>query len=427
MRTFLAALLIVGLAAAHAQNPPQFEMIGVDTSRANVDVDEILSGGPPPQGITALGFGGDWRDAARPSNVPRFVSVTEASSWLDGVEPVVALRLGVEARAYPLQILMFHEIVNDTVGNTPVAVTFCPLCNSALAFDRRVPLTDGGRDDLTAVNPVAQLEFEALDGDFQERLQAQDPSAGPFSTALEVTFGVSGLLLNSNLLMFDSHSSTLWAQILGEGNVGTLAGTRLLRYPAQIVSFDAFRTAFPDGEVLSRNTGHFASYGRNPYPGYDSADEPPFLFRNSDFSFKESDPRLVAQARVVTVDLGGEAVAYPFEVLERSGAVNDRVDALPVAVFWQPGTASSIDATRVAEGRDVGAVGVFRRVLDGRTLTFRRDGDAFVDDQTGSRWNLLGRAVAGAFLGSELEAVVHDNTLWFAWAAFKPETRVYGD
>lgn len=398
-----------GLGAAQA--------IGVDLERATVPVEDILSGGPPPQGIPALGFSGDHAGVAEPTGAPRFATQDEAASWLSTEEPVIALTVAGESRAYPLQILTWHEIANDTLGGVPVAVTFCPLCNSALAFDRRLPLSAEARQRVLELNPDATPA--ALDAAFTEAYGAQGDEPSP-TAGLEVTFGVSGLLYNANMLMFDSASSTLWSQLVGEGVAGTLAGTRLLRYPAQIVSFAEFRAAFPDARVLSRDTGFSRLYGNNPYLGYDRADSPAFLFSG------ETDGRLPPKERVVTFELAGDTVAYPFPRLAEERVVQDEVGGEPVVLFWGPGTRSALDESVIAESADVGAAGVFSRKLGGRVLTFAQRGGELIDEETGSSWNLLGQAVAGELRGQRLEPIVHDNTLWFAWAAFKPETRIYG-
>ena len=377
-----------------------------------------MSGGPPPNGIPALGFTGDWQGAAAPTQDPIFVSQDEAADWLEPQEPVIVFSLNGETRAYPLQILTWHEIVNDTVGGVPVAVTFCPLCNSALAFDRRLPLTAEEVTEVSALNSkVAPTEPDEA---FLEAYRVQGEAA-EVTALLPVTFGVSGTLYNSNLLMFDTATSTLWSQLLGVGNVGSLSGTRLLRYPAQIVSFAEVREAAPEAPVLSQDTGFARRYGQNPYVGYDDADSPAFLFAGT------PDGRLAPKARVVSIDAPAEAVAYPLEALEAAGVVNDTVGDRPVTLFWQAGTASALDAASIAAGRDVGAVGVFERALDGQTLTFRSSAGTFIDEETGSTWNVLGTATAGPLAGEQLTKVVHDNTLWFAWAAFKPDTRIYAN
>ena len=247
----IVGLSIFGAASVAQQVPSQLRAIGVETSRAAIPLSVVMSGGPPPNGIPALGFTGDWQEAAAPTQDPVFVPQEEVAAWLEPQEPVIAFSLNGETKIYPLQILTWHEIVNDTVGGVPVVVTFCPLCNSALAFDRRLPLTAEDVDRLEALNSEAAPS--SPEEDFLEAYRVQGEDAAEISSLLTVTFGVSGTLYNSNLLMFDTETSTLWSQLLGVGNVGTLSGTRLLRYPAQIVSFAEMRTAAPDALVLSRD------------------------------------------------------------------------------------------------------------------------------------------------------------------------------
>ncbi len=406
------------IGAVLAQNlPSAARAIGVDASKASIPIDDILSGGPPPQGIPALGFLGDWQNAAGPSPEPIFISQEEATQWLKEDEPVIAFTANGEAKAYPLQILTWHEIVNDTVGGQPVAVTFCPLCNSALAFDRRIPLTSQTEQEVTSLNSAAQ--FMDLPADFLEAYALQEGSDTAVQSGLEVSFGVSGMLYNSNMLMFDTHTSTLYSQLLGTGSVGTLSNTNLLRLPAQIVSFAEFRAAFPDAPVLSRDTGFSRRYGSNPYVGYDDIGSPAFLFNGI------TDGRLSAKERIVSVEILSESAAYPFTLLEQQSVINDNIANQAITVFWQQGTASALDGSSIAGSKDVGAVGVFSRNLNGQTLEFSWNGESFIDEQSNSTWNLLGQATSGELAGSSLEPIVHDNTLWFAWAAFKPETRVY--
>jgi len=334
-----------------------------DWTRHTIRYDEILSGGPPRDGIPAI-------------DDPKSVSIDEAADWLAAREPVVALEVNGVARAYPLQIIIWHEIVNDMVAGTPVAVTFCPLCNSAVVFDRR--------------HKGQTLEF-----------------------------GVSGLLRNSDLIMYDRQTESLWQQFTGEGIVGEAAGELLTWLPASIISFADFRQTYPDGQVLSRDTGYPRSYGNNPYAGYDNIDQSPFLFEDI------PDDRLPPMARVVTVSLGDEDVAYPYAVLEKARVVHDQVDGEEVVVFYQPGTVSALDARVIADSKDVGATGVLDPMLDGQLLTFVAEGDHFVDEQTGSQWNILGVAATGPLAGQRLTPVLHADHFWFSWAAFKPDTRIY--
>ena len=316
------------------------------------------------------------RDNIPSIDEPKFVAPSEASAWLKDVEPVVAIEVDGDARAYPLQILTWHEIVNDDIGDVPVAVTFCPLCNSAIAFDRR------------------------LDGELLE-------------------FGVSGNLRNSDLIMYDRQSHSWWQQFTGEGIVGKYAGRSLEHLPASIVSFADFAEAHPQGKVLSRDTGYVRQYGRNPYTGYDTADGNPFLFRG------DLDGRLLPVERVIAVTLGDADVAFPLTILQDEGAINYDSGEHSIAVFHKFGTTSALDASSIADSRDVGAAGVFDSVLDDRKLTFSVDDEKIVDEQTGSTWDILGNAIDGPLAGKSLTPVVHGSHFWFAWAVFKPDTVVY--
>ncbi|MBT8241533.1 MAG: DUF3179 domain-containing protein, partial [Acidimicrobiia bacterium] len=237
------------------------QLVGVwetDWSRSTIDLSELIAGIPRP----------DPRDAIPPIDEPEFEDPTAAAEWLDPDEPGALVQLEEHARFYPLSIMTRHEIVNDRFGDVPVAVTFCPLCNTALAFDRRI------------------------DGQV-------------------IRLGVSGLLRNSDMVMWDDASTSLWQQISGEAIVGEFAGSRLDLISTQIVSFAQFADAFPEGLSLSRNTGFRIGYGANPYSGYSSSTEP-FLFDG------ELDPRFPPLERVVGVVSDDQNKAYPFPLLERA-------------------------------------------------------------------------------------------------------------
>ncbi|MGH9009946.1 MAG: DUF3179 domain-containing protein [Acidimicrobiia bacterium] len=190
-----------------------------------VDPAQIISGGPPPDGIP-------------PIDQPRFHPTGDVD-FLRDTEPVLALQIGDDARAYPVQILIWHEIVNDVVGGLPATVTYCPLCNSAVAYDRRVG----------------------------ERI---------------LDFGTSGRLYQSALVMYDRQTESLWSHFTGQAVAGVLTGTELTLFPLSTVSWADWRAAHPKGHVLSRETGHDRDYGQNPYPGCDELSTSPFPLRRED-------------------------------------------------------------------------------------------------------------------------------------------------
>jgi len=201
-----------------------------------------------------------------------------------------------------------------------------------------------------------------------------------------------------------------------------LTGKKLTFLAAQIVSLADFAAAYPEGDVLSRDTGNERAYGRNPYPGYDNANERPFLFAG------EIDGRLAPKERVVTIDRGGSTIAIPLAALEAAGVIEIATAPEPVVAFWAPGTASALDAAAIDAGRDAGATGVFVPIADGQRLTFSRTGGrdgAITDAETGSTWAVTGQATSGPLAGSQLESVVHGDHFWFAWAAFQPETEIW--
>ncbi len=312
----------------------------------------------------------DPRDGIPPIDSPVFETVSLASQWLGPREPGALIQVNGEARFYPLSIMTRHEIVNDAIGETPVAVTYCPLCNTAIAFDRRV------------------------DGEV-------------------LRFGVSGLLRNSDLVMWDDQSTSLWQQISGEGVVGEFAGVQLDLIPTSIVSFEQFRDNFPDGKSLAAESGFGrGSYGVNPYVGYSSSPQP-FLFDGV------ADDRLPALSRVVGVTDGDVVASYAFGRLQSEQTINDEVAGRNIAVLWAGDTADALDGSAIATSEAIGTGVAYDASVDGQTLTFTANGDGtFTDDQTGSTWTIVGQATDGPLAGSTLTPLIHRNEFWFAWQAF---------
>jgi hypothetical protein len=347
---------------------PRFSTAAWDTdfSISSVHFDDVIGGGPSKDGIPAI-------------DDPAYESIADARTWMDGLSPVIALEVSEEARAYPMAVMTWHEIANDTLGGEPVTVTFCPLCNTALAFERTI-------DEVVH------------------------------------DFGTSGNLLNSNLIMYDRQTESWWQQATGTSIVGEQMGSQLEFLPAQIISLDEFEAAYPDGDVLSRDTGFDRDYGRNPYPGYDRADESPFLFSGT------ADGRIAPKERVATVGEGGDAIAFAYPELSEVGAVHETVGGEPIVVLWAPGTRSALDSRAIDEGQDVGTTGVYRPIADGQALTFERlgpPGTPITDRETGSTWSITGLATEGPLAGTQLERVVSGDHLWFSWAAFNPDTRIW--
>ncbi|TVR67640.1 MAG: DUF3179 domain-containing protein [Spirochaetaceae bacterium] len=341
--------------------PPGAHQFRTDFSRALIPYSEIVAGGPPKDGIPAI-------------NDPRFVGVAEMERLLRDQEALIAVTVAGETHLYPLQILMWHEIVNDEVGGRPVSVTYCPLCNTGVVFDR------------------------TFDGEVFD-------------------FGVSGRLIYSNMLMYDRQTETWWIQATGRGVVGEYAGQQLRLVPSTMISWAQAREAYPDARVLSFETGYRRDYGRNPYRGYDSADAP-FLYRGpAVVDSGGEDPMM----RVLSVYHGEAVTAVSFPELEASRVVQRELDGAAVVVFWAAGTASALDDSWVSGGRDVGTANAFYPRVEGRELTFRVEDGEITDRETGSRWNAAGIAREGELAGTRLEPALSVHHFLFSWRAFHPE------
>ena len=286
--------LVAGVGAASAN--PEFwkiEWPKTDFKKTSVSFPEIFSGGPPKDGIPSI-------------DRPKFRDVGKVKGLKDTV-PVISFSMNGDARAYPLGILMRHEIVNDKVGGRPVAVTYCPLCNAAIVFDASV------------------------DGKVLE-------------------FGTTGKLRNSDLVMYDRTTESWWQQFLGEAIVGDLLGTKLKMLPSRIESFARFKARFPNGKVLLPDHPLMRGFGANPYVGYDSAPAP-FLYRG------EMPKGIQPLARVVAV---GED-AWSMALLRKQ----KRIEKGDLVLTWTAGQNSALDKRDISQGRDVGNVIVQRKTKDG--------------------------------------------------------------
>lgn len=290
------ALMIVtkaGLASSYPRHWDE-EWPKTDFQTKSINLDEVFAGGPPKDGIPSI-------------DDPAFIPVAQDTKTAP-TEPVIGLVVNGEAKAYPLRILMWHEIVNDEIGGLPVAVTYCPLCNSAVVFDRRV-------------------------------------------NGKTTSFGTTGKLRNSDMVMYDRLTESWWQQFLGEAVVGDLTGTKLQTLPARLESFENFKKRAPDGVVQTPNNPNIRSYGQNPYGFYDARAKPYPFFQGPFPDY--IDPMV----RVIVVD--GKAWSMP--VLREK----DRIDAGDLVLTWTEGQASALDHPEIAKGRDVGNVIVQRKTEQG--------------------------------------------------------------
>lgn len=292
-------LIVLGPGQTYA-SPERWRAEGwtkTDFTRTSIDYAEILSGGPPRDGIPSI-------------DNPIFIPVAKADG-IGAKEPVIGLEIGGDARAYPLRIMTWHEIANDEVGGIPVAITYCPLCNSAIVFDRR------------------------FDGRVLE-------------------FGTTGKLRNSDLVMYDRHSESWWQQFTGEAIVGRYTGGKLETFPARLESFKRFRDRHPQGRIMVPNDPNARDYGRNPYVGYDRSERP--LLYDGDMP-----EGIEPMTRVVVVETEDGPSAVTLTLLREKGEIilGDTV------LSWVPGQNSALDDARINRGRDVGNVVARRNTAEG--------------------------------------------------------------
>ena len=341
---------------------------GVDLSRHSVPLADVhfdtFDGGSVPLSE----IGGDLIlslvDAIPPIDEPRYEDAS-GGDWLEGDDLVIGyVGANGDAWAFPVKILNFHEIVNDELDGTPVLISYCPLCRSAIAYDRR------------------------LDG-------------------RELTFGNSSALYESDLVMFDRETSSYWWQVAGEAIVGTLTGARLTTLPSTTVTWAQWLQEHPDTMVLSRETGFARSYERDVFAGYrDQVNDERFAFP---VSADALDGRLAPGDEVLGLTVGGDSRAYSARGLGNA-AVNDSLGGEEIVVF-----STEDGPTAAAYLADAGD----------ETLSFSYADGQYRDAQTGSTWNLSGEAVSGPLQGTTLEPLPSRYTFWFAYIAAFPDADVY--
>ena len=319
---------------------------------------------------------------------PKFVGEKVGLEGFFEHEPVISVEINGMAKAYPLNLLTFHEMVNDTLAGVSILPTYCPLCNSGVIFNRS--LNFEGKEYL--------LEFE-----------------------------VSGFLRNSNMVMFDRQTETWWQQLMGEAVVGELAGAELKIVPSLIISVKEFFDRYPDGQILSKETGHekaMERYGTNPYTHYDSISKNPY---SRFFDEKDVDNRLPAMERVVDIQDNGKYKIYPFTAIAEKGVINDKFESKNIAIFYLQGTVSNMDENDIRQSKDVGSVTVFSPYVGDELLIFSKKGKYFIDDQTKSKWDITGRCIKGKLKGKQLMIEPHSNHFSFSWLAFYPDSEIYGE
>jgi hypothetical protein len=307
------------------------------------------------------------KDAIPALTNPDFVGIGEAGSdYLRNDDRVIGFLDGSQALAIPLNIMWYHEIVNLKLNGALVSITHCPLTGSTIGFTRKA--------------------------------------------ALDSEFGVSGLLYNNNLVMYDRRDrESLWPQMAGGARCGDLTGTELTMVPLIEMSWEGWQALHPGTKLVSAFTGYSRPYDQYPYPSYDIPENPSVLFP------MQVDTRRPPKERVLGIPVYPGGIAFPYGALDEKGpvfATHLEFNGKPIVVFWD---------------RSVQGAAVFRTQLDDQELTFRVSGGKIVDDQTGSSWRVDGFAAEGALAGARLELLPEGFVaFWFAWPAFYPKIQIWG-
>ena len=345
-----------GAPYTHRVAPPP-----VDRDIASVDLDDVVfdtfQGGYFPLSEASDRAVEGLRDAIKPVYEPVY-EPREGGAWLSDGDYVIGYAAGEEAYAYPLKILNYHEIVHDLVDGVPILVSYCPLCASAVVYDRRL-------DDRVLV------------------------------------FGNTSALYESDMVMYDHQTGSYWFQVAGEAIVGELTGRRLDPLPSITISWGEWKALHPDTLVLSRDLGLVPGRGSRyetdrfaDYPERLDTVGPPFPV-----SAEKMDMRLRASDKVLAVEVGESRKAY-YLVPERSWLVNDTVGGRNIVVL--------------VRGRESPGARAFFSDVDGMRLHLKPDGGVMVDNETGSRWDDTGLSISGQLEGKRLEAVPSRTSFWFS-------------
>ncbi len=315
---------------------------------------------------------------------PKFIGKKQGLELFFKHEPVIALEIDGRAKAYPLNMLTMHEISNDTLSGIPILPTYCPLCNASIVYDRRLPIE--GKEQV-------------------------------------LTFEVSGMLRNSDMVMADKQTESWWQQLTGEAIVGELTEAKLKVIPSVVISVEGFFTSYPKGEILSPETGTSSEsrYGTNPYENYDEGS--PWLSYIDESKIQN---RLPPMERVIDISGTDGHKVYPISEIKKKGVVNDTYDKQDLVIFYKEGTVSVLDEKEIAKSKDIGSATAFYRKVDDLTLSFIKEDGKFRDQQTNSIWDITGKAIAGPLKGKELRPLPHSNHFAFAWFAFHPDSEIYG-
>lgn len=350
-----SALAAVGVGLTLGGLRRTLAVSGQPAGRLDEIARNVISGGPPKDGIP-------------PIERPSYVSAREADTFLRPNDVVFGLDYKGVVKTYPQIILVWHEIVNEEIDGENVSVTYCPLTGSTVGYTGKSRA--GGKP---------------------------------------LTFGTSGNLVNSNLVMYDRQTDSTWPQILGTAITGPNKGQVLTAVPMAWTTWERWKRKHPDTLVLSRETGHLRAYGRDPYGSYTSGGSNYYTSGGPFFPVMARSDRFPHKHVVIGIKSGGETLALSKPAGAAAGVVHVSLGGRPLVALYD----DALDEVFVFDGR-----------LEGRELRFARRGDRIVDEQTSTVWTAQGRAVAGRLAGAVLAWTTSFDVMWFSWFAFYPDTKV---
>lgn len=317
-----------------------------------------------------------------PVYYPEYVEAGKAGKVYFKNEPVIVVEYKGEAKAYPLSVLLFHEIVHDEIHGMPYVVTYDPYTNASAVYLRR-------------------MNFD--------------------NTEYNLSFSSSGMIRQGALVLYDRNTESWWQQIKGEGLVGKLAGAQLEEYPCQVVSLAEFQESYPNGSILSNKiqTKKKFKYGTTPLIKFDTPlDKRPKYFEDS------IDARMPAMEKLVVIHAGKDMIAIPWSRITDQQVISYQEDTLSIVVFYSNKAVSVCDEKEIEMSAKAGSATVFNTAIEGVHLTFRKEGDYFYDDQTNSKWTINGKCIEGKHSALSLNRLQAENPYAYAWLHFYPETRI---
>ncbi|KXX70189.1 hypothetical protein AVL50_15100 [Flammeovirga sp. SJP92] len=322
------------------------------------------------------------REAFQSIDNPRFYNEESAQEEYSEEANVVVVAAGREFKAYPLDFLMFHQVINDRIGGMPIAITYCPLTDAVEVYERR----------------------------FQYK-----------GVQRELTLSPSGMIRKSNIILYDEQSESWWQQYNGKSYTGAFKGHELVKYPSLRITMGQYYENYKYGLVMKFNErDELLPYGKNPYYRYDNVlvEKPLYL------NYMPSE-RLMPMERIVAVELLNDHVIYPLEDVQKRGVINDKPLDMYIAVFYDNASTSMLEGRDIKSNKKIGSVAVYSTFHDGQSLTFTKEGNLFKDEKTQSVWNFSGRCIEGEMKGQQLKMLNFSQNFSFPELDFYPNSLIY--